>query len=105
MPGSIERRSQASYPPNFARLAPPFMKTPNRRLRGTVMAYRVFFRRYPYTPSIRLGHYDFVTREEAEEPFSRIFGEVRIEEIRDQAGEEFNAITCAAQTARFFEGG
>ena len=69
------------------------MKTSNRRLRGTFMLYRVFFRRYPYTPSIPLGHYDFVTREEAEEALSGIFGAVRIEEIRDQAGEEFNAIT------------
>jgi hypothetical protein len=34
-----------------------------------------------------------VTREEAEEALSRIFGAVRVEETRDQAGEEFNAIT------------
>ena len=56
------------------------------------MFYRVYFRRHPDDPDAPLDHYDFVTREEAEEAFLRVFGAVRIEEIREQAEEELKAI-------------
>ena len=56
------------------------------------MLYRVYFRRHPDDPDAPLDHYDFVTREEAEEAFSRVFGAVRVEEIREQAEAELKAI-------------